>query len=118
MSYPLETHPQPSSAPHRLPYLLTVLAVLLAILILPYGAEQWTYARRRGELRAQADVATEELARLGAGAQLVPLTDTARVFRAVAVICIWPLEELTFTSISTSARKADPTSASAVARPA
>lgn len=85
MSHPLESYPHSSpSAPNRMPILLAILAALVFVLILPYGAEQWSYARKRGELRAKADVADEELAKLGAGAQLVSLNDTARVFRTVA----------------------------------
>jgi serine protease Do len=75
--------PQPPAA-NRLPLLLVILAALAFVLALPYGVEQYSYARKRGELRARSEAAEEELAKLGNGAKLVPLSDTARVFRAVA----------------------------------
>jgi serine protease Do len=64
--------------------LLLILAALAFVLTLPYGVEQYFYARKRGELRARSEEASIELAKLGEGAKLVPLSDTARVFRAVA----------------------------------
>jgi S1-C subfamily serine protease len=78
------TAPPPRPAPSRLPLLLTILAALVFVIVMPWAAEKVNYALKRGELRAKADTAAEELAKLGANAQLVPLSDTSRAFRLVA----------------------------------
>jgi serine protease Do len=76
---------RPPPAPSRLPMLLVIMAAVAFVLALPYGVEQYSYARKRGELRARSEAADDELGKLGDGAKLVPLSDTARVFRAVAM---------------------------------
>jgi serine protease Do len=81
-SFPTASPPRP--APSRLPLLLTILAALVFVVVLPYAAEQVNFALKRGELRAKAQVAAEELAKLGANAQLVALGDTSRAFRLVS----------------------------------
>jgi serine protease Do len=81
---PQYRYPPPPPASSRLPLLLVILAALAFVVALPYFAEQYAYSKKRGELRASSDAAAEELAQLGEGAKLVPLSDTARVFRAVA----------------------------------
>jgi serine protease Do len=78
----LPTYRQPPSS--RLPLLLTILAALLFIFILPWGAEQVNFALKRGELRAKVEVAEAELKKLDATAELVTLSDTSRAFRLVA----------------------------------
>ncbi|MGH7140744.1 MAG: hypothetical protein ACREHD_33850, partial [Pirellulales bacterium] len=68
----------------RLPRLLWILAVLCLALVLPYLAENVQYGITRGQLRARADEATAELARLGKESELVALADTSKAFRLVA----------------------------------
>jgi serine protease Do len=61
------------------------LPVLVGCLVaLPWTVEKIQYAVTRGRLRAQADVATEELSRLTSTSELVSLSDTSRIFRLVA----------------------------------
>jgi serine protease Do len=83
----------PSSAPephyyaapgHRLSRLLWILAVLCLALVLPQLAEKVQYGLTRGQLRARADAASAELAKLGQTAELVKLSDTSKAFRLVA----------------------------------
>ena len=83
----------PSSAPephyyagpgHRLSRLLWILAVLCLALVLPQLAEKVQYGLTRGQLRARADAASAELAKLGETAELVKLSDTSKAFRLVA----------------------------------
>lgn len=81
-SYP--TSPPPPPVPNRLPLLLTILAAVIFVIVLPYAAEQVSFAVKRGELRAKAAEAEAELARLGNSAELVQLSDTSRAFRLVA----------------------------------
>jgi serine protease Do len=73
---------QPNNS--RLTRLLWILAVLCLALVLPRLAEKVQYSLTRGQLRAKADQATEELARLGDHAELVKLADTSKAFRLVA----------------------------------
>ncbi|HWB13542.1 MAG TPA: trypsin-like peptidase domain-containing protein [Pirellulales bacterium] len=68
----------------RLPRLLWILAVLCVMLVLPQLVEKLQYGWTRGQLRAKADQATEELARLGKDAELATLSDTSKAFRLVA----------------------------------
>jgi len=75
---------QLQSAPNRLPILVVILAALVFVLLLPIGAEHFQYAMKRGELRAQAEVAEEQLAKLGDKASLVKLGDTSLAFTLVA----------------------------------
>jgi Do/DeqQ family serine protease len=75
-------YPTPSNS--RLPRLLWILAALCLGLVLPYMAEQVQYSITRGELRARADAAAEDLDELAKNAQLVKLSDTSRAFRDVA----------------------------------
>lgn len=81
-SYPPPSAPRP--APSRMPLLLTILAALVFVVVLPYAAEQVSFAMKRGELRAKADEAEAELAKLDKNAELVQLSDTSRAFRLVA----------------------------------
>jgi Do/DeqQ family serine protease len=73
-----------ASRDRRLPRLLWVLAVLCVMLVLPQLVERVQYGWTRGQLRAKADQASEELARLGEKAELVKLSDTSKAFRLVA----------------------------------
>ena len=75
------SRPKPSS---RLPLLLTILSAVAFVSALPYAAEKVSYALKRGELQAKVESADAELKKLGAGAELVSLTDTSRAFRLVA----------------------------------
>src|SRR5487761_1863378 len=78
---------EPTYAPpadRRLARLLWILAVLCLALVLPHLAEKVQYGLTRGQLRAKADAATAELARLGETAELVKLSDTSKAFRLVA----------------------------------
>lgn len=72
--------------PHerRLARLLWVLAILCLLLVLPYVAGRVQYSLTRGQLRAKAEAASEELARLDKNAELVKLSDTSKAFRLVA----------------------------------
>ncbi len=76
--------PPPPAQPRRLPLLLLVLFALIFVVVLPYMAEQVQYGMKRGELRARSEVAAEEIAKLGANASLVKLSDTSLAFRRVA----------------------------------
>lgn len=76
--------PPPPAPPRRLPLLLLLLFALIFVVVLPYMAEQVQYGMKRGELRARSEVAAEELAKLGANASLVKLSDTSLAFRRVA----------------------------------
>jgi S1-C subfamily serine protease len=67
-----------------LPLLLTILAAVIFVIVLPYAAEEVSFAMKRGELRAKADEAESELAKLDKNAELVQLSDTSRAFRLVA----------------------------------
>jgi serine protease Do len=84
MSDPFLTPRSPAPPPSRLPILLTILAALAFVVILPYAAEQVNFGLKRGELRAQVEVADAELAKLGKTAELVTLSDTSRAFRLVS----------------------------------
>lgn len=75
-------YPTPSN--RRLPRLLWILAALCTGLVLPYLAEQVQYSITRGQLRARADAAAEDLDKLAKHAELVKLSDTSRAFREVA----------------------------------
>lgn len=68
----------------RLPRLLWILAVLCLALVLPRLAGEVQYSITRGQLRARADDAADQLAQLGKEARLVSLADTSRAFRLVA----------------------------------
>jgi S1-C subfamily serine protease len=74
----------PPSPPSRLPMLLTIVVALIFVLVLPYLAEEVNYGLKRGEMRAQADAAAAELAKLGKNVELVGISDTSRAFRLVA----------------------------------
>ncbi len=76
--------PPPRAPSSRLPLLLVLLFALIFVTILPYMAEQVQYGMKRGELRARSEVAAEEIAKLGANANLVKLSDTSLAFRRVA----------------------------------
>lgn len=76
--------PPPRVPSSRLPLLLVLLFALIFVTILPYMAEQVQYGMKRGELRARSEVAAEEIAKLGANANLVKLSDTSLAFRRVA----------------------------------
>lgn len=78
------TSREPASRDRRLPRLLWILAVLCVLLVLPQLVEKVQYSSTRGRLRAKADQASEELARLGEKAELVKLSDTSKAFRLVA----------------------------------
>lgn len=85
MENPLSEEPiyrQPTNS--RLTRLLWILALLCLALVLPRLAEKVQYSLTRGQLRAKADQATEELARLGNHEELVKLADTSKAFRLVA----------------------------------
>jgi serine protease Do len=64
--------------------LLWILLMLSMVLVTPYVAQRVQYALTYGRLRAQVDVATEELDRLAKTTELVSLADTSKVFRMVA----------------------------------
>ena len=74
------------SPPHerRLARLLWILTALCLALVLPYLAGRVQYSLTRAQLRAKAEAAAEELARLDQHAELVQLSDTSRAFRLVA----------------------------------
>jgi serine protease Do len=72
------------SGNRRLFRLLWILVLLCTLLVLPQLVEKVQYGWTRGKLRAKADQASEELARLGEKAELVPLSDTSKAFRLVA----------------------------------
>lgn len=78
------TPPARSAESRRTTVLLAILAALLVALLIPYVTERVQYALAKGTLRARADVAAEELARLEERAELVGLADTSRAFRLVA----------------------------------
>ena len=80
--YTAPTYRAPSE--RRLPRLLWILAVLCLGLVLPYMAEQVQYSITRGQLRARADAAVEDLEKLGKNTELVKISDTSRAFRDVA----------------------------------
>jgi len=71
----------PSVGASRLLWILLMLSILL---VAPYVAEHVQYALTYGRLRAQVDVATEELQGLAKTTELVSLADTSKVFRLVA----------------------------------
>jgi serine protease Do len=66
-----ESYPTPPNPPQRpasaLPMLLTIFAMLVAVLVLPYLAESLQFAITRGRERAQAEVARGQLASMPAG---------------------------------------------------
>lgn len=64
--------------------LLWILLMLSILFVTPYVAERVQYALTYGRLRAQVDVATEELDHLAKTTELVSLADTSKVFRMVA----------------------------------
>ncbi|HEY1599742.1 MAG TPA: trypsin-like peptidase domain-containing protein [Pirellulales bacterium] len=77
--------PSPPPPPPRRPLaLFFLLALLVVVAALPYLVERVQYAAARGKMRARADVASEELAKLSTTAGLVTLADTSRVFSLVA----------------------------------
>jgi serine protease Do len=77
--------PPPAPPPPRRPVALVfLLAILVVVAAFPFLAERVQYALARGKLRARADVAAEELAKLSNTAGLVSLVDTSRVFNLVA----------------------------------
>ncbi|MCE9606525.1 MAG: trypsin-like peptidase domain-containing protein [Planctomycetia bacterium] len=82
MLFPPAAPPPPST--YRVPILILILLLLVGAMVLPYGAEQLSYAMKRGELRAKSETAAAELVRLGENAELVKLSDTSRAFRLVA----------------------------------
>lgn len=82
--HPIFSPPPAAHPPSRLPILLTILAALVFVIVLPYAAERVNYGLKRGELRAAAEQADAELAKLGEKASLVSLADTSRAFRLVA----------------------------------
>jgi S1-C subfamily serine protease len=84
MNDPQYSFSPPPPSNNRMPLLLTILAALVFVTVLPYVLEQANYAMKRGELRAEAETAAAELAQLGAKAELVTLSDTSRAFRLVA----------------------------------
>lgn len=85
MNDPQYALPPPGKAPpSRVPILLTIVAALVFVIILPYMLEQANYAMKRGELRAEAETAAAELAQLGDKVELVSVNDTSRAFRLVA----------------------------------
>ena len=87
MSMQEPTYAAPAYRPppeRRLALLLWILAILCTGLVLPYLADQVQYAITRGELRARAEAAAEDLEKLGKNAELVKLSDTSRAFRDVA----------------------------------
>lgn len=77
------THDLPTHG-RRLPRLLWILVVLCLALVLPRLAGEIQYSITRGQLRARADDAAEQIARLGKQAELVSLADTSKAFRLVA----------------------------------
>ena len=86
-----EFEPTFPSAPSRPPArrgsfvsLFMLLILLVLVVSLPYTVENVRYGFVRGQLRAQADFAAQELARLDKTAELVTLSDTSRAFRLVA----------------------------------
>jgi serine protease Do len=85
MQEPTYTAPiYPTPPERRLARLLWILGVLCLGLVLPYLAEQVQYSITRGQLRARADAAAEDLEKLGKNAELVKISDTSRAFRDVA----------------------------------
>ena len=80
MQEPIYSPPQE----RRLARLLWILAVLCLALVLPRLAERVQYSLTRGQLRAKAEAAAEELAKLDQNAELVKLSDTSKAFRLVA----------------------------------
>jgi serine protease Do len=84
MDNPVQAQTYSPSYDRRLPRLLWILAVLCLALVLPYLAENVQYGITRGQLRARADEAAAELARLGKESELVALADTSKAFRLVA----------------------------------
>lgn len=81
-NYAAPVYPTPPE--RRLARLLWILGVLCLGLVLPYLAEQVQYSITRGQLRARADAAGEDLEKLGKNAELVKISDTSRAFRDVA----------------------------------
>jgi serine protease Do len=81
-SYTAPVYPTPPE--RRLARLLWILGVLCLGLVLPYLAEQVQYSITRGQLRARADAAAEDLEKLGKNTELVKISDTSRAFRDVA----------------------------------
>lgn len=84
MPFPLPAAPPPPPPANRSLLLVLILLLLVGAVALPYGAEQLSYATKRGELRAKSDAAAAELQRLGKTAELVKLEDTSKAFRLVA----------------------------------
>ena len=80
--YPTSRHS--ASGNRRLSRLLWVLAILCVLLVLPQLVEKVQYGWTRGQLRAKADQASEDLAKLADKAELVKLSDTSKAFRLVA----------------------------------
>ncbi len=80
----MQEQPYPTPSDRRLPRLLWILAALCLGLVLPYLAEQVQYSITRGQLRARAEAAAEDLDKLAKNAELVKLSDTSRAFRDVA----------------------------------
>jgi serine protease Do len=81
-NYTAPVYPTPPE--RRLARLLWILGVLCLGLVLPYLAEQVQYSITRGQLRARADAAAEDLEKLGKNTELVKISDTSRAFRDVA----------------------------------
>lgn len=81
---PNPSRPYAPNHSRRLTRLLWILAVLCLALVLPNLASKVQYAITRAQLRAKADDAREELAKLGEHAELVTLADTSKAFRLVA----------------------------------
>lgn len=84
MPFPPPAPPPPPPAASRSLLLVLILLLLVGAMALPYGAEQLSYATKRGELRAKSEAAATELQRLGKTAELVKLEDTSKAFRLVA----------------------------------
>jgi S1-C subfamily serine protease len=86
--YDFTRPPPPPLSPYRSTRrplaLFYLLAMLVIVAALPYLVEHVQYASTRGKLRARADTASEELAKLKDGAGLVSLADTSHVFNLVA----------------------------------
>lgn len=76
--------PNPARPPRRPFALFFLLAMLVVVAATPYLVERIQYASAYGKMRARADIAAEELAKLSSTAGLATLSDTSRVFNLVA----------------------------------
>lgn len=104
---PVQYAPPPPPASNRLGLLILILLLLVGAMVLPYGVEEFSYAMKRGELRAKSDVAAAELEQLGANAKLVKLADTSLAFRDAAKVVELSVVHINTESVRVVPKEAD-----------